>query len=235
MAKPPCKPLKITAHLVDGRLNSADGIVMFDAFLYHAWFAKYAPEVLDGIKDENWHKYIGLPLRQIGKGRWAASRGVYECLEQTVEYYNKRPDFLAPDKMQYLDTKKGIISDSAGEYRAYRVPSVVRIVKDGIITFYAVGHCNEVLELLNLIPAVGKKNSMGYGFVDRWEVEEIEEDYSLWHPEHGLMRPLPIEDVTDADKEKVKRYPIMQYAVKPPYYKVENMKMCYVPIGGFDD
>lgn len=232
MAKQPCKPLKITAHLVDGRLNSADGIVMLDAILYHAWFIKHAPHVLEGMGKEEWSGYIGLPLRHLSGNRYAASRGVYECLEQSVEYYNKRPDFFAPDKMPYLETKKGIISDSVGLNRAYRIPSVIRILKDGIIAFYAVGHRDEVRELLNLIPAVGKKNAMGWGFVDRWEVEEIEEDYSLWHPEHGLMRPIPIEDVTDADKEKVKKYPIMQYAVKPPYYKAENMKMCYVPIGG---
>lgn len=227
MTKEKCKPLKITAHLIDGRLNSADGIVMFDSILYHAWFLKYAPHVLEGRGSDNWSGFVGLPLLQLSGNRWAASKGVYKCIEQSVEHYNKRPDFFAPDKMQYLDVQKGIISDSVGLYRAYRNPQVIRIVKDGIIIFYAVGHCNEVQEMLNLIPAIGKKNAMGWGFVDKWEVEEIENDYTTWHPEHGLMRPIMV-DETDENL----KYPVMQYAVKPPYWKPKNARMCYVPIGG---
>lgn len=225
MIRAKSKPLKITAHLVDGRLNSADGIVMFDAILYHAWFIKYAPHVLDGCGNDNWSGYIGLPLLQLSGNRWAASKGVYECIEQSVEYYNKRSDFFAHDKIQYLNAKKGYISDSVGIYRAYRNPQVIRILKDGVITFYAVGHKDKVQELLDLIPAIGKKNSMGFGFVDRWEVEEIENDYATWHPEHGLMKPLPVEE----SAEKL-NYPVMQYAVKPPYWNRKNAKLCYVPI-----
>ena len=64
MSKPKCTPLKITAILEDGRLNSADGIIMLDAILYHAWFLKFAPQVLEGIYDESQVGYIGLPLKQ---------------------------------------------------------------------------------------------------------------------------------------------------------------------------
>lgn len=227
MAKEKCKPLKITAHLVDGRINSADGIIMFDSILYHAWFIRNAPHVLDGNGYDDWSGYIGLPLVQLPGNRYAASKGIYECVEQSIEHYNKRPDFFAPDKIGYLDMEKGLISDSVGLFRAYRNPQVIRIVKDSVITFYAVGHADDVKSLLDLIPAVGKKNSMGWGFVDRWEVVEIDEDFSLWHPDYGLMRPLPVEE----SKEKL-QYPIMRYAVRPPYWKPKNQKLCYVPIGG---
>lgn len=75
MAKSKCVPLKITAHLADGRINSADGVIMFDSILYHAWFQKYHPEVFLGMLKNEFDGFIGLPLRQMPGNRWEASRG----------------------------------------------------------------------------------------------------------------------------------------------------------------
>ena len=35
------------------------------------------------------------------------------------------------------------------------------------------GHKDEVQDLLDLIPAMGKKYAAGYGLVDSWDVEKI--------------------------------------------------------------
>lgn len=236
MAKPKCVPLKITAHLLDGRINSADGVIMFDSILYHAWFQKYHPEVfLDQLEDE-FDGYIGLPLRQLPGNRWEASRGVYEEIGQAIEHYNKRPDFFASDKIGHLANDKGLISDSVGAYRAYRNPQLIRTVKDGKIVFYAVGHKNEIEELLSYITAVGKKPAMGWGIVEKWEVEEIPENYSTWHPEFGLMRPIEFDksgEIAELSDYKEK-YPVMMYGIKPPYWKHKNLRVCYVPIGSVE-
>lgn len=229
MAKKPTSPIKVTAYLSDGRMNSADGIVMLDSILYHAWFWKHHPEVLQGMGTAEYDGYTGLPLRQLPGNRWAASRGIYEEIGQSVEYINKRPNFFNADKIDKLDMEKGLISDSVGQYRAYRIPNVIRTVKGGIITFWAMGHANEVQELLDCIPAVGKKYAAGYGIVARWTVEDCEEDYSLWHPEYGLMRPVEVESEDTAGLD-LTGYPIMQYGVKPPYWKAKNLRLCYVPI-----
>lgn len=225
MAKPATTPIKITIHLADGRLNSADGIIMFDAILYHAWFAKHAPHVLDGNGDDNYDGYTGLPLRQLPGNRWAASKGIYTELSQEIEHINKRPDFFAPPKSDYLNMDKGIISDSVGLYRAYRIPAVIRTVKDGLVTFWAMGHKNEVSDLLSYIPALGKKPAAGYGIIDDYTVEDCDEDYSLMHPDYGLMRPEPVEGGPE-----YKGCPIINYGIKPPYWKPKNMRLCYVPI-----
>lgn len=222
-------PLKITAYLLDGRFSSANGILMLDSILYHAWFIKYAPQVLEGVYDDQFiytrQKYIGLPLKHLPDNRYAASKGVYTQIETKIEHYNKRPDFFASDKIDYLAQDKGIIDDKAGLYRAYRNPQLIRTVKDGVITFYAIGHADKVQELLDLMVGVGKKTAMGFGFVTKWEVEEIEEDYTTEHPIYGLMRPIEVEK-----SDKVYDCPIMQYAIKPPYWKSKNMRLCYVPI-----
>lgn len=229
MAKKPTTPIKVTAHLVDGRLNSADGIVMLDSILYHAWFWKHCPSVFDGQRAEEYDGYTGLPLRQLPGNRWAASRGVYVETGKAIEYINKRPNFFNADKIGRLGMDKGILSDSIGLYRAYRLPNIIRTVKDSVVTFWARGHADEVQALLDSISAVGKKYAAGYGLVAQWIVEECAEDYSLWHPEYGLMRPVEV-DSEEAKTLDLSRYPIMQYAVKPPYWKAKNRRLCYVPI-----
>lgn len=229
MGRNPTQPIKITAHLLDGRLNSADGIIMLDSILYHAWFWRHAPEVLEGMGGTEYPGHIGLPLRMLPRGRWAASRGVYTQIEQSVEYINKRPNFFNADKLDRLDMEKGIISDSVGLYRSYRIPHVIRTIKDRIITFWAMGHPYKVADFLNTIPTVGKKPAAGYGIIDHWTVEECEEDFSLWHPEHGLMRPVEV-DSDEANTLDLEGYPIQQYGVKPPYWKAKNLRLCYVPI-----
>lgn len=229
MAKSPTKPLEITAYLKDGRLVSTDGILMFDSILYHAWFYKHAPHVLRGEGANTFDGYINLPLRALPGNRRAASRGVYEEISKHIEYYNKRPDFFASDKIGFLDQSKGIIDDSAGKFRAYRNPVVVRTIKDAVIKFYVMGHANEIANMLGSMPAVGKKPSMGWGIVDKFEIREIAEDYSLYHPKHGLMRPVPIEEAGSCEFD-LSHYPIMNYGVKPPYWKPVNFKPCYVPI-----
>lgn len=65
MPKSKCVPLKVTAHLVDGRFSSADGIVMLDSILYHAWFIKHAPHVLEGIYKPEEIGFVGLPLKNL--------------------------------------------------------------------------------------------------------------------------------------------------------------------------
>ncbi len=226
MASEKCVPLRVTAHLVDGRFSSADGILMLDSILYHAWFIKHAPHVLEGVYKPEQIGHVGLPLVHLDNNRWAASKAVYQETDKIVEHYNKRPDFFAGDKLDYLDMDKGVISDSVGLYRAYRNPQLIRTVKDGILTFYAIGKKDKIEELLSLMIGVGKKTAMGFGIVGRWEVEEIEEDYTTEHPKYGLMRPIEVEKANKAFD-----CPIMEYAIRPPYWKSKNMRLCYVPIG----
>lgn len=225
MAKSKIVPLKITATLVDGRFSSADGILMFDSILYHAWFVKYAPHVLEGIYRPEEIGYVGLPLKQLPHNTYSASKAIYEEIATEVDYYTKRPNFMDADKAQYLNADKGIISSSVGLYRAYRNPQLIRTVKDKKMIFYAMGNKEKIEDLLSVMLAVGKKYAMGYGFVSEWRVEEIENDYSIEHPEYGLMRPIEVEVA-----EKKYDAPILQYGIRPPYWKAKNTRLCYVPI-----
>lgn len=227
MAKSPTVPIRVVADLVDGRINSADGIIMLDAILYHAWFWKHAPHVLEGRGEGSvpGDGYIGLPLRQDAGNRWFASLAVYDQEGVTVEHWNKRPNFFSADAQRHLSARTGVISSAVGLNRAYRMPQVIRHVRGGKLTFWALGHADKVRELLDSIPAVGKKAAMGWGAVRSWTVEECDEDYSTFHPKYGLMRPMPVQE-----RPGLEGYPIMEYGIRPPYWKSVNRALCYVPV-----
>lgn len=219
------EPFKVTCELVDGRINSADGLVFLDAILYHAWFAKHAPKVLQGIYSPNPPPYFGLPLRQLARNRYAASCGFYKQDSLDIEYWVKRPNFADADKIDYFDAGKASkINTASGAERAYRTPNVIRLT--GPITFYGYGTIDKVKDLLSYIVAVGKKPAMGWGAIKGWEVEPVAEDWSTWSPEYGLMRPMPVDEYDRDDKG---RYKIQQCALRPPSWKTANQAICYVP------
>lgn len=214
------EPFKAICHLADGRINSADGLLFFDAILYHAWFLKYEPDVLNGLKKADKHYDMGLPLTKLQDGRYAASCGFYYQYNQKIEHWNKRPDFTNGINSPYLEMK-GKIDTSAGQFKAYHFPQVIRTISD--IEFYGTGTIEKIKDLLSYIPAVGKKPSAGWGLVREWEIEPFPEE---WHTygAYGLMRPMPVETIhIDVD------YRIMVCQLKPPYWKQYAAGLCYMP------
>lgn len=215
------EPFKVTCKLLDGRVNSADGLFFLDSILYHAWFMKYAPKVLTGEQREEDAGHFGLPLRQLPDNRYAASCGFYKEFGIKVEYWNKRPDW--DGKINYLDAK-GSIQTGQGPMRAYRMPQIIRTVGD--IEFYGYGTISKVRDLLNYISAIGKKPAAGWGAIKEWIVEPWPEDWSTWSDKYGLMRPIPIDEDIGHD---LSDYKIRDCAIRPPAWKVCNQVTCYVP------
>lgn len=235
MSKKTTEPFKVTCKLVDGRINSADGLLYLDAILYHAWFLKHDPWVMHGVvrKEDhpNWQFNFGLPLTQVeemGRRRYLASCGFYHQYEQNIEYWNKRPDFTSGINGKYLDAK-GKVNISAGPLKAYHFPQVIRTVSD--IVFYGVGTIRKVKELLSYIPAVGKKPAAGWGMVKEWIVEPWAHDWSTTGP-YGVMRPMPVHMI------KLKRrecYTVQESPLYPPYWKNTDTELCYIPKVIVDD
>lgn len=228
MSKKTTEPFKVTCKLMDGRINSMDGLLFLDAILYHAWFLKYAPEVYNGTErkedHKNWKYHFGLPLTQFHTDngiRYAASCGFYRQYEHHIEYWNKRPDFTNGKNEKYLEAK-GKIDTVAGALKAYHYPQIIRTVSD--IEFYGVGTIEKIRDLLSYISAVGKKPATGWGMVREWIVEPFTEDWSTVG-KYGLMRPMPVEEYETGRQD----YKIMQCALLPPYWKNKNIALCYIP------
>jgi len=148
---------------------------------------------------------IGLPLKQIqDQGfRWAASKGIYNILK-TAPTYKKITDLMG---------------------------STLWVTTNKTIEFYCVGAKDKIERLLNEELFIGKANTLNQGVVKSWLVEKAEDDYSLIHPKFGLMRPLPVLEAIDyKDKLDLSRYQKRMYDIRPPYWKTENQRMCYVPV-----
>lgn len=222
------EPLKITAKIYDGRLNSSDGLIFLDSILYHAWFIIHDPEVLEGTKKSNNQRYIGLPLKQLPNNRWAASLGQYKQYEETVEYWVKRPDFGKSFADSYLIDDINKVNVKSGHLKAYRTPQVIRIVSD--ITFYSVGNPEKINAMLSKMKYIGKKTAAGWGAVAEWVVEPCEADYSLIK-DGKLMRPVPVDEAEGLEFDRDQTTKRM-CAIRPPYWKHKNMALCYVPIPG---
>lgn len=218
------KPMRVVAKLLDGRVNSSDGLFNLDSILAYAWMLENHPDAVfnSEIARDGFIEPV-LPLVKGEDGRWKSSSGFYIQYDEITEYWHKR--FNDSEAGLYLDFKgkRGKVNTQAGETKAYRMPQVIRVISD--VEFYAVGDIEEVYRLLNTyITNIGKKGAQGYGYVKEWLVEEWHEDWVEYGP-YGIMRPTPF----DAKQMPKREYQIRVYGIKPPYWLKENQKVCLIP------
>ncbi|WP_042512449.1 hypothetical protein [Heyndrickxia coagulans] len=119
--------------------------------------------------------------------------------------------------------KRGKINGASGEFKAYRMPQMIRIVSD--IEFYAVGDPNGIRHLLAHITNIGKKASQGYGYIREWAIEESEDDYTDIGP-YGIMRARPFKGELPDDGQA---YQIKKIRMKPPYHLHTGQVPCIIP------
>ena len=119
-----------------------------------------------------------------------ASGPIYWSQAELAEKINKQ---TAGVEAGLLDPgHRRIFTTNAGWTKSYRLPLRVRLIFE--VAWFAVGHREGCQAALNLCPAIGKKIAVGYGRVNRWEIDEVEEDWSWFAPtEQGpiLMATLP--------------------------------------------
>ena len=218
------KNLKVVARLLDGRVNSNDGIFNFDSILAYAWMLSHHPDILQN-RDLRMDNLIepDLPLAKDEQGRWKSSVGFYKQYAEIIEYWHKKINDY--DAHIYVDfgKRRGKIDSQKGEFKAHRIPQIIRIVGD--IEFYCVGDSNEIKKYLKFVTNIGKKGSQGYGYVKEWVVEEIEEDYTKVGP-YGIMRFTPFTGELPNDG---KAYQIRKTRLKPPYHFHVDRVPCMIP------
>lgn len=215
--------LKVTAHMLDGRINSHDGLFNLDSILAYAWMKEHHPDKLynseitrDGLVEPS------LPLEWRGD-HWASSSGFFVQYKESIEHYHRR--FNDKEAQDYIDfgKRRGSVNTKSGEFKAYRMPQPIRLIPK--IEFYAMGNKDEIERLLNThITNVGKKGAQGYGAVREWTVEPIEEDWTETGP-YGVMRPTPF----DGELPSGERYQVRQSGTKPPYWLRDNQEICIIP------
>ncbi len=153
-------------------------------------------------REHGGHRLIPIPIERVRLGPWLiprASSPIFAATEETVGHVNKRPEFdpamLDPKALRQVPV-------ASGPYKGYRLPRRVRLV-DRVVWFaVAVPRCGKsggaashLRSRLKDVRAIGEDTNVGYGQVQRWEVEPVEHDWS-WYADAPdgpvLMRPLPV-------------------------------------------
>jgi len=172
--------LKITATLGKNYVPGSDGAIHLDALLMKAVvdLLPDAPELdksspmIFPIPVEIHSVINGLPL--------FLSTSFMSSGVNSVEYWHKR--FPSNDVIRLC--KSPNTSTTRGGYKDMRIP-VDTFCSD--LTAFCVGDKNEIARLLNTINFIGKKRSIGKGYIVSWSVEKHE----ISNDEILHMRPVP--------------------------------------------
>lgn len=158
------------------------------------------------------------------KGVYCTSIGFGDNRESTSSW-SKRWDDKNDDIVEFKGKGKKRVDIGAGFYKNYHMPIITKSYKT--ITFYVRGDMKETKRLLETyMHYLGKKGSQGFGQINKWEFEEIENDYSIIK-DGTIMRPIPAKQ-EKIDFNKFDNITIRQHAVIPPYWR-EQKELCIIP------
>jgi hypothetical protein len=158
---------------------------------------------------------LGLPLAVdvVGLGYWWYYCGLpeFELVDQHEKFVHRR--FDAADGERFIDgTRK--IQTAMGKHKNMRKPRIVNVTPK--VTWKTKGHRDEILRLLEHIPAIGSGWSRGYGRVSHWTVEEGFDG--------EIRRPIPAEIAALAGIDGVRQV----MALVPPTHLAANKTLCVI-------
>jgi len=215
----PFRPLRVTLRMrTPVALNYP--WIFFDGLLAHLLWRMLEPEeyraLPSKVLDERLRAVLDLlPLERTGPV-FHASASVFDTESRYVAYIYKR---FCERYLDYERVKRKRLERGRGFFRDFRIGLVV--VPARTVTFYAKGEASKIEELLHGLPALGKKRADGFGFVSGFEVEEVEEDWSLVR-DGVAMRPLPVGMLAW-------RSDAVMMAYRPPYWSKRNITLCAPP------
>ena len=154
-----------------------------------------------------------------------ASCGIGDGREFATSF-SKRWNAADDEKVNFIGKGKKIIDISRGNFKSYHKATITRAYKE--IVFYARGDKEIIENLLNkYIHYLGKKGSQGFGTVIRWEVEEIENDFSLVCG-GSAMRFLPVEHFANHITTNTEY--IRKSSLIPPAWRDDCIELCFMPM-----
>lgn len=173
-----------------------------------------------------------MPLKMIHPGEpdwyfacsWAQPQPWW--IQEGTDHWNKRFDSALADLLDF-GKRRGKVIIEQGKYKAYHMPVFYRVARS--VCWYCVGDKAEIKMLLSTLTHIGKKASQGWGRV-AWTVESWHSDWSVWR-DGELMRGIPQPDALALIQEHGKFTPfnIVNYGLRPSYYRRENQRMLAVP------
>lgn len=190
--------------------------IHFDGILAHLLQRKYNPDywVLPSnrVEDVDLSK---MPLKKTGE-IYHASVSFFDVGKMYSTLLHKRfcEEYLDLNRVRVKKIDRG-----RGYFKDYRMRFIT--IPARTVTFYACGIKEEIQELLEALPGLGKKVSVGFGEIQSFSIEEIDEDISV--VKDGVaMRPIP--------KDMLQYWgDLAVLAYKPPYWDRTCVKECVPP------
>jgi hypothetical protein len=209
------EPIQITAHL-QSEVVIPSGSIAIDAILAYAVAMRdRLPPPTFGVQP------VEIPVQREPGGRFhLASFASATWDSQETRYSNRR--FPLAESIHLGAIRR--VNTAAGAERSYHLPYTAGHVRGDRLDWYAIADAGAVRDLLATIHYVGKRRTVSYGRVTRWEVESC----SPWDGfpvvrDGQALRPLPLDwpglDVTVAG------YATLSY----PYWDRTREEMCAVP------
>jgi len=204
------KRLKITAYFKTPVFINNN--LYADGFLHHASCRYWLGRNYYNFSRIETTKYdlesLKLPIME-SRGSYLASTGKYTSHKTFTSHWRKRFDNLSA--LKYAETKN--VNTISGKYKAYNMPVQLELVEK--IEFIVVADLMQLIKLLQKITSLGKKHNLGFGAIEKWTIEETEQDAkrSFKVPNQNLKSWM--EGVYFGRS-------------RPSYHNPKNLHLCYI-------
>jgi CRISPR type IV-associated protein Csf3 len=214
------EPLKIRAYLQTGIIS--DQFLPLDGILYNV-------KVRENFGEQTITKPLeSLVREESGKTRLPFERANnhtlqwyyhcsfaqwYEDMVEDHQTYSKRFDLKYSDVIDFKG-KTSRFDTKSGRFKNYFIKVYYRTAS--YVDWFAKGDKEELERLLKFVTHLGKKTSQGWGAVLKWEVEKIENDFSIYKDEK-LIRAIPIKENG------------FLYGIRPSYWNPKHQFICKMP------
>lgn len=209
------EPLLITAY--PRCAIECDAYLPIDGILFASAMAQsYGPESLTTPGKQSELAPVDLPIeKRTINGEWfyATSFAQWGPCADGQTFWTKRFD-RKTDHLVDFGKSRGKVITEQGRYKAYMMPVFYRCALS--VSWYVYGDGDAIMRLLSTVTHIGKKTSQGNGRINKWTVEFIDADYSVFGPDGQVMRSVPEENG-------------VLYGVRPSYWASSNQVPCRLP------
>lgn len=196
--------------------------IFFDSLVAHLRYRQIDPDLYrkqdSKIVNKSMTKQLGNDIiyHQHGGVSHASASVIDNTLVTNSTIYTRFEDytlFKMRSKNNIKFNKGWNIRSGVGKYRGHMIKLITIPCK--VVTFFA--KCNiPILDYtLQGLPGIGKKTSIGYGSIMRYEISRIPNDTSVINENNIAMRPIPTRLLSEYDDEVIMNYKIPYWGSTP--------------------
>ena len=142
-----------------------------------------------------------------------------------TEWHDKLSKRFETGRLSLLidPAKRKSVTPGTGHLRSRYSPLHAKLIDK--IVWFARGEARECRRLLKGVVSLGYYRKIGYGLVAKWEVEAVENNYSIFAGKR-IMKTLPAcNELKDSEG-----YRLSYGACLPPYWHNENFREIAIPL-----